>query len=87
MDDTYTTIQGDTWDMIAYRLFGDEAYMEDLIMANPSYIDTLVFSSGTVLSVPELTEGQDDDIPFWRKDDAWDDEESFSPTEGGDDDE
>lgn len=84
---TYTTIQGDTWDMIAYRLFGNEAYMEEMMMENLPYIDTLVFSSGTVLSVPELQEGQDEDIPFWREDDASEDEESFSPTEGGDDDE
>ena len=82
-----TTIQGDTWDMIAYRLFGNEAYMEEMMMENLPYIDTLVFSSGTVLSVPELQEGQDEGVPFWREDDAWDDEESFSPTEGGDDDE
>ena len=80
-------IQGDTWDMIAYRLFGNEAYMEEMMMENLPYIDTLVFSSGTVLSVPELQEGQDEGVPFWREDDAWDDEESFSPTEGGDDDE
>ena len=84
---TYTTIQGDTWDMIAYRLFGNEAYMEEMMMEDLPYIDTLVFSSGTVLSVPELQEGQDEGVPFWREDDAWDDEESFSPTEGGDDDE
>lgn len=84
---TYTTIQGDTWDMIAYRLFGNEAYMEEMMMENLPYIDTLVFSSGTVLSVPELQEGQDEDIPFWREDDDSEDEESFSPTEGGDDDE
>lgn len=57
------------------------------MMENLPYIDTLVFSSGTVLSVPELQEGQDEGVPFWREDDAWDDEESFSPTEGGDDDE
>ena len=84
---TYTTIQGDTWDMIAYRLFGNEAYMEEMMMENLPYIDTLVFSSGTVLSVPELQEWQDEDMPFWREDDASEDEESFSPTEGGDEDE
>lgn len=57
------------------------------MMENLPYIDTLVFSSGTMLSVPELQEGKDEDIPFWREDDASEDEESFSPTEGGDEDE
>ena len=84
---TYTTIQGDTWDMIAYRLFGNEAYMEEMMMENLPYIDTLVFSSGTKIIVPDIPEDADEDVPFWREDDAWDDEESFSPTEGGDDDE
>lgn len=84
---TYTTIQGDTWDMIAFRLYGDESYMKDLIEANLPHIDTLVFSSGTVLKVPELPEERDYDVPFWREDDSADDTETFSPTEGGDDDE
>ena len=36
---TYKTIQGDTWDLIAYEL-----------------------------TVPDLPEEQDDDLPFWRND-------------------
>ena len=31
---TYTTIQGDVWDLIAYKLYGDEKYMKNLIEAN-----------------------------------------------------
>ena len=31
MPDTYTTVQGDTWDKIAYDLYGDEAYMRYLV--------------------------------------------------------
>lgn len=83
---TYTTIQGDTWDMIAYRLFGGESYMKNLIEANWPHINTLVFSAGTELTVPEIPDEADDDLPFWRSDDAEDDS-TFSQTEGGDDDE
>ena len=73
---TYTTIQGDTFDSIAFRMFGDEAYMEKLIKANWEHADTLVFSSGTTLIIPEIEESSvDDDAPFWRADDDEDDEE------------
>ena len=53
---TYTTIQGDVWDLIAWKLYGDEKYMKNLIEANWDYIDTVVFSSGTVLNVPDIPE-------------------------------
>jgi len=72
---TYTTIQGDAWDLISFKLFGDEKYMRYLIEANWDYADVLVFSSGTVLNVPELPEEPDEDLPFWREDDDEDDDD------------
>ena len=69
----YVTIQGDTWDSIAYRLFGSEKYMKELIEANWPQAEVMVFSSGTVLNVPELKENYDDlDAPFWRRLEAYD---------------
>jgi phage tail protein X len=44
---TYTTIQGDTWDLIAYKLYGEEKYMKNLIEANWPLLDVLIFPSGT----------------------------------------
>lgn len=72
---TYTTIQGDTWDLISYKIFGDEKYMRYLIEANWDYADVLVFSSGTVLTVPELPEEPDEDMPFWREDEDDDEDD------------
>lgn len=66
---TYTTIQGDVWDLIAYKLYGDEKYMKDLVEANWKYIDVVVFSSGTVLNVPEIPEEELEGAPFWRQGD------------------
>ena len=66
MAGTYTTIQGDTWDSMAYRLYGDEKYMRYLIEANWPQIDIMVFSSGTVLQVPDLPQEPDEDMPYWR---------------------
>lgn len=98
-DSTYTTILGDTWDGMAYKLFGDEAYMGLLLEENPQYRDVLVFSAGTVLDVPELEEPEvDEELPIWRQlpeddeddtddDDLEDDgEEDDSDDESDDDD-
>lgn len=67
MSTAYTTIQGDTWDLISFKLFGSEKYMKNLIEANWPLLETLVFSSGTVITVPDLPEESDEDAPFWRQ--------------------
>lgn len=67
MGTTYTTIQGDTWDLISFKLFGSEKYMKNLIEANWPLLETLVFSSGTVITVPDLPEESDEDAQFWRQ--------------------
>lgn len=54
MAGTYKTIQGDTWDLIAYKLFGSEKYMKNLIEANWPLLDVLIFPSGIELTVPDL---------------------------------
>ncbi len=79
---TYTTIQGDVWDLIAYKLYGDEKYMKNLIEANWKYIDAVVFSSGTVLNVPEIPEEELEGMPFWRQGDIVSESGTFE-TEGG----
>ena len=50
MEKTCTTIQGETWDEIAYRV----------------YLDILVFSAGTVLQTPDLPEESGASLPSWR---------------------
>lgn len=82
---TYTTIQGDTWDLIAYKLYGAEKYMRYLIEANWEHIDVLRFSSGTVLTVPDLPEETDEDAPFWRQDADGEDSATYSQTTEVDD--
>lgn len=86
MAKTYTTVQGDTWDLIAYKLYGEEKYMRYLIEANWPMLDVLIFSSGMVLTVPDLPEETDEDTPFWRSD-ADEEEEIYSDTEDMEEDE
>lgn len=83
---TYTTLQGDTWDLIAYKLYGAEKYMKYLIEANWPMLDVLIFPSGTVLAVPDLPEEADEDTPFWRFD-TDEEEEIYSDTEDMEEDE
>lgn len=69
MASTYITSQGDTWDLMAYDLYGDEKYMHYLIEANWPLLDILVFSSGTLITVPDIPEEAREDVPFWREED------------------
>jgi phage tail protein X len=62
---TYSTIQGDMWDMIAFRLTGSYAGMSELIRANPEYGEYVIFPAGIVLNVPEFTEDVADTLPPW----------------------
>ena len=90
MAGTYTTVLGDAWDGIAFKLYGDEKYMKDLIEANWKYTDVLVFGSGVVLTVPEIDKSETEELPFWRvlDDDEDELEELYeSEDEEGDEDE
>nr|WP_304098047.1 tail protein X [Mitsuokella multacida] len=49
----YTTIQGDMWDSIAYKVYGNELFMDKLLQANQAYNDIAVFPSGVVLDCPD----------------------------------
>lgn len=85
MAGTYKTIQGDTWDLIAYKVYGSEKYMRYLIEANWEHIDVLKFSSGTELAVPDLPEEVEEDAPFWRQETDGEDSATYSQTEEVDD--
>ena len=63
---TYTTIQGDTWDVIARKIFGDTKYTGNIIMANLRYMDYFVFPSGIELSVPDVDTTQPSAPVPWK---------------------
>ncbi len=64
---TYTTVQGDRWDMIAYKIWGNESHMSELFAANKQHRDVFIFSAGVVLTVPEITAAASDVLPPWRR--------------------
>lgn len=64
---TYTTIQGDMWDTVAKKLYGDEATLNVLLGANQRYADIVVFPAGVELNVPEYTAPVTSMLPPWRR--------------------
>lgn len=50
----YRTIQDDTFDAAAYRIWGRESMTRGLIDANPEYVDVVFFPAGVDLTVPDV---------------------------------
>ena len=67
MPDTYTSIQGDTWDMIAYKVYGRESAMTQLIEANSDLANIAIFPSGIKLVCPPVAPEVSRVLPPWRK--------------------
>lgn len=63
-----TTVSGETWDMLAYRAYGDESRMSVLIEANYRHRQTALFGAGVVLAVPELPAAKAASLlPPWKR--------------------
>lgn len=69
MANTYSTLQGDTWDLIAWRVYGSSSYTHVLIQANVEHVETYVFGPDVRLVVPDITpaEAAQANTPPWRR--------------------
>ena len=67
----YTTISGDEWDGICYKVYGanGEMAMNKAMHANPSFISLVVFPAGIELTMPEIDTQQqnNNDLPPWLR--------------------
>lgn len=66
----YRTEQGDTFESIAWTQMGSSRYMMQLIYANEQYMETAVFESGVILTIPDVDEKEtagDTTTPPWRR--------------------
>ncbi len=63
---TYTTIQGDMWDLIAYKVYGKEAYTAKLLKANAHLKDIAIFPAGVKITCPEADAKTSSILPPWR---------------------
>ncbi|AJK27742.1 tail protein [Bacteriophage Lily] len=64
---TYTTIQGDTWSTVAYKVYQDEKLLTVLINANLDHVNTVVFSAGVRLAVPSRPAEIPSSLPPWKR--------------------
>ena len=65
---TYTTIQGDTWDVIAFKHFpkqGRELITSILIQHNTDFINTVIFPAGCIINIPDITVSRAKTLPPW----------------------
>lgn len=62
----YRTVQGDTWDLIAKKQYGDEKKLDILMMNNFSLLNYVVFSAGILVDIPELPDEAQQGWPEWR---------------------
>lgn len=67
MAGTYRTVTGETWDMIAKNVYGNELRADFLMENNPKLIEVFVFSNGTLLNTPDLPAEEKLVLPPWRK--------------------
>lgn len=66
---SYSTVQGDTWDAIAHKLYGDATCMTLLLNANPDRAKTVIFSDGVRLLVLDKPTDLSASLPPWRRED------------------
>lgn len=67
LNNTYTTVSGDTWDIVAYKAYGNEMYIDTLIKANIEHKDTYIFPAGVVLTLPEIELTVSESLPPWKQ--------------------
>ena len=63
----YTTLAGDTFDMIALDFYNDEFKAGELLRANPEHSGVLAFPAGVELNIPILEDMPAETLPPWRR--------------------
>jgi phage tail protein X len=66
----YTTVQGDTWDLISFGVYGNDGHQDLLIDTNWQHRMTVLFSAGVELDIPELPSSRTVtplNLPPWRR--------------------
>jgi phage tail protein X len=65
----YITREGDRWDLIADRAYGDVTKMKDIIEANPELSLVTIFSEGVTILLPIIPQAdtQTSTLPPWKR--------------------
>ena len=64
----HITAEGERWDLLAFRYYGDAAQYAPIIRANPRVAIEPVFEAGIRIDIPVLVESTivTSDLPPWR---------------------
>ncbi|GAK06028.1 hypothetical protein JCM19037_4580 [Geomicrobium sp. JCM 19037] len=69
----YRTISGDTFDLIAHKTLGDDKLAGVIIEQNIEHVETLIFTAGVYLKIPDLPDVDlSTSLPPWKLGDASD---------------
>lgn len=63
----YTTVSGDTFDNIAYKMYGDEKHAISIIEANIYFAEVIIFSGGVELNIPKVETASTINLPPWKR--------------------
>lgn len=63
---TYTTVQNDSWDGIAYTQLGSCEHTSALMRRNPQYLHLFSFPAGIELELPEVANEAALILPPWK---------------------
>ena len=55
------------WDKIAYEQMGSVLHTDKLIRANAEYAELFVFPAGVVLTIPEVEDEPNMELPPWKR--------------------
>lgn len=50
----YYTTQGDMWDGISKKVYGNEKYAGEIMKANPEYAEVYIFGAEVELNIPDI---------------------------------
>lgn len=67
MSKTYTTVQGDRWDSVAFYQLGNCSLAPRLMAANSQYLNYFEFPAGIVLTLPDIEIKTSSTLPPWKK--------------------
>ena len=65
VSNVYITEQNDTWDLIAFKVLGDEKYTSHLLSSNRELSKVVFFPAGVALIIPEIEKNKTGVEPPW----------------------
>jgi len=63
----YIATAGETWDIVALKVWGDEKLCHLLMEANPHLLDKAIFEGGEELVIPQIPEPTKTPPAPWRE--------------------